>query len=144
MQKQAQRRILVVDDLPDYTDSCALMLRLWGYATQVCYDGAAVLETAHSFRPQVVLLDVGMPHMDGILVGKLLRAQPELANLVIIGISGHSGELYRQRAHLAGFDHYLVKPVCPEFLQDLLGRVVPARWKRKMPASLDRQLLALS
>jgi len=144
MQNQSRPRIMVVDDLADYTDSCTLMLSLWGYDTQGCYDGAATLETARFFRPQVVLLDVGMPHLDGFQVGKRLRAQPEGVNTVIIGISGHSGADYRQRAQLAGFDYYLVKPVCPESLQKLLGRVVPARLKRKKPETLDRQLMTIS
>jgi CheY-like chemotaxis protein len=144
MQNQCCPRILVVDDLMDYADSCALLLSLWGYDTSVCYYATTVLEAARSSRPQVVLLDIAMPRLDGFQLAQRLRSQPEFANTVLIGISGFSGESYRRRAQQVGFDYYLLKPVCPEYLQQLLGSVIPARLMFDRSAPLDRQLVAIS
>jgi len=124
MSKRNYSKILVVDDYKDATDSMALLLRLWGYDSTVCYDGASVLETALQYRPRVVLLDIGLPGVDGFRVAQLLRARPELENLVIIGISGYSGVNYRFRALAGGgFDHYRIKPVELDELKELLARI---------------------
>ena len=69
-------RILVVDDLADAADSMAMVLRIWGYDAEVSYDGAASLATAAAYRPQVVLMDLGLPVMDGLEVARLFLARP--------------------------------------------------------------------
>jgi CheY-like chemotaxis protein len=122
-------RALVVDDVADTADSMAMLLGLWGYRTKVCYGGVAALEAARSYRPQVVLLDVGMPGTDGFQVALGLRAMPGLECTVVLGISGHTGAACRDLGVAAGFDQYLIKPVDPVYLQGLLARAVPlGRW----------------
>ncbi len=114
-------RILVVENLADAADSMAILLRLWGHDTKVCYDGTAALGAALTYLPDVVLLDIGMPDLDGFSVARLLRARPEFASTSLIAITGYGGEAYRSRAQEAGFDHYLLKPVGLDHLQELLG-----------------------
>jgi len=123
MSERNRIRILVVDDLADATDSMTLLLGLWGYDAEGCYDGPSALKTAVTYRPHVVLLDVAMPRMDGFQVARRLRALLELANTVIIGISGYANESYSRRARAAGFDRFLVKPVEPCLLEELLNHV---------------------
>jgi DNA-binding response OmpR family regulator len=125
MSRQRRPRVLVVDHLADAADSLAMLLRLWEYAPAVCYDGPAALETASVFRPSVVLLDVGMPGMDGCQVARRLRERPGSAHVVIIGVTGYGDEAHRNQARLAGVDHYLLKPTDPDRLRALLGRVAP-------------------
>src|SRR5438105_8865 len=123
MSRTSDVRILVVDDSADTADSFAMLLGLWGYAAAVSYDGAAALETARIFQPGIVLLDIGMPGMDGFQVARQFRAQPDSANIVLIAVSGYADEAHHNRARLVGFDHYLVKPVDLDSLRALLGRV---------------------
>jgi two-component system, OmpR family, response regulator len=118
-------RLLVVDDVTDGADSMGLLLGLWGYSVAVCYDGKAALELARSYRPHAVLLDIGLPGMDGFQVALGLRGIPELADTLIIGITGHADETCRTLAGAAGFDHYLIKPEDPAHLRGLLARAVP-------------------
>src|SRR4051812_40974803 len=120
MKSEIRPCILVVEDLADAADSMAMLLELWGYAVEVCYNGATALETAGACQPRIVLLDVGMPHMDGFQVAQHLREQPGFGNTVIIGITGYGTAAYHRRAHLAGFDHFLLKPVDIDHLRALL------------------------
>jgi two-component system CheB/CheR fusion protein len=114
-------RVLVVDDCPDTTWSMALLLRLWGHDVSVAANGQAALSMAEVFRPQVVLLDIGLPVVDGLEVARRLRQQPDLFDVLILGISGFSQPEDTQRALEAGCDHYLIKPVEPDALRSLLA-----------------------
>jgi PAS domain S-box-containing protein len=116
----ASRRVLVVDDNRDAADSLTLLLRLLGADVQVVYDGTAALEAIHTFRPRVVLLDLGMPGMDGYEVAQRLR-QEEGQGITLIALTGWGQEEDRRRSQAAGFDYHLVKPVNPEALQTLLS-----------------------
>jgi len=136
--------ILIVDDVADAADSYAMLLGLWGYVVKVCYDGASALTIARTYRPNIVLLDIGMPGMDGFRVAQLLREQPELADTTIIGSTGHMSEAYRMRAREAGFDHYLLKPVDLDQLEALLCRCDPAQPIVKMPTRPRRLQEAMS
>jgi CheY-like chemotaxis protein len=128
MSKETGLRIVVVDDLADAANSLALLLALWGHDAKVCYSGAAALDTARTHQPEVVLLDVGLPRMDGFEVARRLREQPELASTTIIGISGYGDEASRTCARQAGFDHYLLKPIDLDYLNWLLhGAPSPRR-----------------
>src|SRR4051794_16615868 len=133
MGQKSRARILVVDDVVDVADSYALLLELWGYGVKVCYDGAKALEAAPAYRPRVVLLDIGLPGLDGFKVAQRLRDQPEFAGTVIIGCTGHTSEAYRARARECGFDHYLVKPVALDHLQALLRRAVRTQPRFALP-----------
>jgi CheY-like chemotaxis protein len=117
-------RILVVDDCRDNADSLAQLLTLWGYDAEACYGGAEALEVARTYRPDVVVLDVGMPGLDGFRVAPGLREMPGMAGTIIIGLTGYSGEACQVSARAAGFDYCLVKPVELSFLRELIGGVV--------------------
>jgi CheY-like chemotaxis protein len=116
-------KVLVVDDSVDAADSMALVLTLWGYGARACYDGAAALGAVADYRPDAVLLDIGMPEMDGFEVAERVREQRRSRSFVLIGLTGYGGEWYSARARGLGFDHYLLKPVEPKLLQGLLARI---------------------
>jgi PAS domain S-box-containing protein len=116
------RRILVVDDNEDAATSLARLLsRVYGHEVRVAHDGPEALGLAGEFRPEVVLLDIGMPGMDGYEVAKRMRDRGDLAGARIIALTGWGQEADRHRSREAGFDHHLVKPVDPEILSGLLA-----------------------
>jgi PAS domain S-box-containing protein len=120
-QKPRRRRILVVDDNLDAANSLARLLkRLFGQDVRVAHDGPAALESAAVFRPEIVLLDIGMPGMDGYEVAERLRREPALPALRIIALTGWGQQTDRLRSQAVGFDHHLVKPVDPDVLCRLL------------------------
>jgi two-component system, chemotaxis family, CheB/CheR fusion protein len=102
-------RVLVVDDYPDSADSTALLLRLYGYDVDVALDGKAALQQARVKPPDVVLLDISMPGMDGYEVARQLRAMFQ-TKVRLVAITAHGFEEDRKRCLGAGFDLYLVKP----------------------------------
>lgn len=116
----APRRILVVDDNRDSADSLGMLLEFLGARAQVVYDGPAALEAIHTYRPAVVLLDIGMPGMDGYEVARRVRREPEFGGIVLVALTGWGQEEDRLHSKTAGFDHHLVKPVAPDVLQALL------------------------
>lgn len=103
-------RVLVVDDNVDTVTTLAMLVQESGHEVQTAYDGSAVLEAALDFRPNVVLLDIGLPGLNGFEVAKRLRQQPALQNAVLVALTGYGRESDRQRSQEAGFDHHLVKP----------------------------------
>jgi PAS domain S-box-containing protein len=123
-----RHRILIVDDNPDAANSLArLLTRLWHQDVQVAHDGPAALAAAQAFRPDVILLDIGMPGMDGYEVAQRLRRQPEFATTLLVALTGWGQEEDRRRSQDAGIDHHLVKPADPEILREMLaGQAIPA------------------
>jgi two-component system CheB/CheR fusion protein len=116
-----RRRILVVDDNVDAARSLArLLTRLYGQDTRVAHDGPQALALAEEFRPDVVLLDIGMPGMDGHEVARRLRVLPEFNGGLIVALTGWGQESDRRRSDDAGIDYHLVKPANPETIVDLL------------------------
>ena len=113
------RRVLVVDDNRDSADTLAELVRIWGHDVRTANDGPAALECARRFRPQVVLLDVGLPGMDGYELARRLRAEG-LAGDVLVSVTGYGQDEDRRRAAEAGFDLHLTKPVDPAQLRALL------------------------
>lgn len=105
------RRILVVDDLPDNLESLAMLLRLSGHEVETAEDGATALECAERYQPEVMLLDIGMPGMDGYEVCRRLRAQPWGQDIRVVALTGWGQEEDRRSTREAGFDAHLVKPV---------------------------------
>lgn len=103
-------RVLVVDDNVDAAQSLALLLEESGHDVQTTYDGPTALEVALAFRPNVVLLDIGLPGLDGFEVAKRLRQDPDLKNIVLVAMTGYGQVTDKLRSHNAGFDHHLVKP----------------------------------
>jgi PAS domain S-box-containing protein len=120
-------RILVVDDNINAADSLATLLELSGHEVRVAYEGEAALLVAEAFKPQVVLLDIGMPGMDGYEVGRALRQKPQTRSALLVAITGWGAPEDLRRSKEAGFDHHLVKPVEPSALQRLLARRGAAR-----------------
>ncbi|MEN6624915.1 MAG: response regulator [Candidatus Sumerlaeia bacterium] len=114
------RRILVVDDVADSAESLADLLILWGHDIQTAHDGPTAIKVAHAFQPEVVLLDIAMPGMDGYEVARKLREMEECADALLVAMTGYGQEEDRNRALDAGFDRHLTKPVDLEELQKLL------------------------
>jgi PAS domain S-box-containing protein len=115
------RRILVVDDNVDAVESLALLLRLDGHDVQAVYDGPAALAAAAANPPQVAILDLGMPGMDGYEVARRLRALPGLKNVLLLALTGWAEANDRQRCYEAGFDGHLPKPVDWDALRQFLA-----------------------
>ncbi len=107
-------RVLVADDNADATDSLALLLQLAGCAVEVSYEGLAVGPTAERFRPDVCVLDVRMPGLDGWEVARRLRAGAGGAGLLLIAVTGVQGRVAADCSADAGFDHHILKPADPE------------------------------
>jgi two-component system CheB/CheR fusion protein len=121
----ATRRVLVVDDNVDAADSAAILLRLWGHEVQTVYDGLGVLQAVRDFRPDVILLDIGLPGMTGYEVAQQLRAQPGLESVVLAAMTGYGQDDDRRRSREAGFTHHLTKPLDPERLHALVASPPP-------------------
>jgi len=115
-------RVLIVDDNLDSARGLAKLLRRRDYDVRLAHDGPAALQAAREFSPRVVLLDIGLPGMDGYEVVQRLRAEPAGKEIAVIAISGYGQEADRRRSGEAGFDHHLVKPVDLENILDLLAR----------------------
>jgi len=114
------RRVLVVDDNQDAADTLALLLELMGHESRTAHDGLAALDAAEAFRPQVVLLDIGLPKMNGYDVCRKLREQPWGREAFLVALTGWGQVEDQRKASEAGFDRHLVKPVEESVLQKLL------------------------
>jgi two-component system CheB/CheR fusion protein len=115
--------ILIADDNRDLAWSLGLLLRLTGFDVEVVHDGRDVLRAARARRPDVILLDIGLPGIDGFQVAEQFRGDPVLKDVLIIAISGYGPEMFPGRSRRAGFDHHLVKPVEFPTILSLLGRL---------------------
>ena len=124
--KTAPARILVVDDNHDSADSLGLLLELVGNEVRVVHDGQTAVDVANEFKPRVVLLDIGLPTLNGYDAARKIREQPWGKQAVIIAVTGWGEDVDRQRSKQAGFDHHLVKPVDLDALTALLASLNPA------------------
>ncbi len=133
-------RILVVDDNQDAAQSLGVLLKRWGHTVELAYDGAAALEIARTFRPELVFLDIGMPKMNGYEVARRLKEDTRLASTRFIVLSGYGAEVDQMRSREAGFDHHLVKPVDPRKLPELITSVLNVRTglRGPEPSAADR------
>jgi two-component system, chemotaxis family, CheB/CheR fusion protein len=113
-------RVLVVEDNPNVARMATMMLELYGLDVRTLSHGRIVVETALTFRPHFILLDIGLPDIDGFQVARLLRQDAELKDSVIVAVSGHSPDMYPGESSMETFDHYLVKPVDFDSLVPLL------------------------
>ena len=120
LEAATRRRVLVVDDNTDHAESLAFLLRLMGHETRLAYDGEAALEVAAEFEPNVALIDIGLPRLNGYEVARRLRERPGLRNTVLVAQTGWGQESDRARSQEAGFDHHLIKPVAPEVLANII------------------------
>jgi CheY-like chemotaxis protein len=113
--------ILIADDNRHFADSLLRLLEVWSFQPLVAYDGPSAVETALTQAPDVILLDLGLPGLDGYSVARRLRRQPGLERTLLVAVTGFAREADRQRSLEAGFDHFLVKPVALEELRRLLA-----------------------
>jgi CheY-like chemotaxis protein len=109
-------RILVVDDNPDVVDSLAMVLRTMGNNVRTAKDGEEAVRAAGEFRPDVALLDIGMPKMNGYEAARTIRQQPWGRDVILVAVTGWGQDEVRRRSKDAGFDHHLVKPLDPNAL----------------------------
>jgi CheY-like chemotaxis protein len=117
----ASRRILVVDDNPDGVETLSRLLRLMGNEVRTAHDGQEALEAAEAFRPDVAVLDIGLPTIDGYEAARRMREQPWGRDMILVALTGWGQEEDRRRAQEAGFDHHLVKPVNAKTLREALA-----------------------
>ncbi|MGQ0701681.1 MAG: hybrid sensor histidine kinase/response regulator [Gemmatimonadales bacterium] len=120
-------RILIVDDNRDAADSLGALLRVQGHSIQVAYDSRAAIEAGPVFEPQAILLDIGLPGLNGYETAQQVRQQPWGRDLLLIAVTGWGQEDAKRRSWEAGFDSHLVKPVDPDVLVDLLGTLAEGR-----------------
>jgi len=111
----------------DAADTVAMLLQSHGHDAYTAYDGAAALEAASSYRPDAVLLDIGLPKMNGYQVAKRIRQNPVLARTILIAMTGYGQTQDQRRSREAGFDAHLVKPVDFSSVERVLAELVAAR-----------------
>lgn len=114
------RKVLVVDDNVDGAEMLAMLLNILGHETRVAHSGPAALVEAKQYRPDLVLLDLGLPEIDGLAVCRTLRADRAFDSTTMVALTGWGSEEDRARTSEAGFDHHLVKPVDSTALEKLL------------------------
>lgn len=114
--------VLIADDNRDLATGLSLLLKLFGFDVETVHDGHDALRAARARRPHVVLLDIGLPGLDGFQVAEQMRADAGLKTVLIIAISGHSPDMFPERSRRAGFDHHLVKPVSIKTLLPLMKK----------------------
>lgn len=119
-------RVLVVDDNTDAARMSAMLLRTWGHEVRTADDGPAALDRAAGFRPDVILLDIGLPDMDGYEVARHVRQNPLHSDVRLVAVTGYGQDSDRRRSEEAGFDVHLVKPVEATDLKELLAGIHPA------------------
>ena len=122
--------ILVVDDSHDSANILCSVFGANGYEAHVAYDGDTAFEIAKAHLPDIILLDLGMPEMDGVHLARFFREDEQLMDKVLIAVTGYADDMHRQQCDAAGFDYVLPKPVAWNDLQSTIDRL----WaKRKMP-----------
>jgi CheY-like chemotaxis protein len=118
----ASRRVLIVDDNQDAAEMLGVMMTAWGQDPKIAHDGLAALEAGAAFEPEIVLLDIGLPRLDGHETARRMRAQTWGRRALLIALTGWGQDVDVARSRDAGFDHHLVKPVDPRVLKDLIRR----------------------
>jgi PAS domain S-box-containing protein len=119
------RRVLVVDDNVDAAESIALLVRHWGHEVRLAFNGPEALTAAEVFHPEIIVLDIGLPGLNGYEVARQLRQQPRFAQTLLAAVTGYGQEEDQLRSVQAGFDHHLTKPVDPEALQRIIVGPAP-------------------
>lgn len=119
-------RVLLVDDNLDGAQSLARLLSRWGHEVRLAHDGAGAIDAIDAFAPEVLLLDIGLPLMDGYEVARRIRREPRFDGVQIFALTGYGQDADRERALRAGFNLHLVKPIDPDRLRSLLAEIRPA------------------
>ena len=116
-------RVLVVDDNVDATKTLELLLEASGHDVRTAHNGPTALEIAVKFRPDIVLLDIGLPDIDGYEVARRLRQHSDLSGVVLVAMTGYGNETDKLRSHDAGFNHHLIKPADFGKVKEILASV---------------------
>jgi PAS domain S-box-containing protein len=119
--KRGERRVLIVDDNVDAAESIAMLLQASGFSVRCVYDGMSALSVAGAYKPDVIVLDIGLPDISGYEVSKRLRSQPDFEHTPIVAVTGYGQPSDHRRSLEAGIDHHMTKPVDPHALQVLLA-----------------------
>lgn len=122
--KASDQRVLIVDDNQDAADMLAEALSMYGMSARIASDGPSALSLARDFQPQIALLDIGLPVMDGYELAGRLRALPGLSGVRLVAITGYGQDADRARSLQAGFDEHLVKPVEIHAVVPVLDRLL--------------------
>ena len=117
-----RRSVLIADDNKDAADSLAMLLRMEGHEVTVAYDGGQALSAIEALRPEVAVLDIGMPELDGYEVARKVRNSPASSSVTLVAVTGWGQALDKARATEAGFDHHFTKPIEVEVLARMLCR----------------------
>jgi two-component system OmpR family response regulator len=120
---ETRQRVLLVDDNADSTEPLSLLLQAKGHDTRVAVEGQEAILVADDFNPTCVVLDLGLPGIDGYEVARRLRERPYGAELTLVALTGWAGKDVREKAAAAGFDYHLVKPVNWEELEHIVTAV---------------------
>jgi two-component system OmpR family response regulator len=131
-------RVLCVDDNHDAADTLGVLLELVGFEARVCYDGQSALAEADRYRPDACILDLSMPGMDGIEVGRRLRERDWGRTLPLVALTALGDDESRNQTTRAGFDLHLTKPVDPDRLANVLADIVILRAEHWSPAPTRR------
>jgi PAS domain S-box-containing protein len=123
--RERHLRVLAVDDNVDTVTTMSMLLTAYGHCVRTAHDGRAAIQVALEFLPDVVLLDIGLPELNGFEVAERLRQEPTLAHVVLVAMTGYGKDSDRHRAMQAGFDHHMVKPVSFDEMAKLLASVGP-------------------
>jgi CheY-like chemotaxis protein len=116
-------RVLVVDDHVDNAESLSMLVQVMGHEVATAFDGPEAVEVAEQFRPDLVLLDIGLPTLDGFEVAERLRAGEHGDKMFLVAITGWTRDEERERARAAGFDEHMTKPIDPARLEALIASV---------------------
>lgn len=137
-------RVYIVDDDRDTTECMRLLLQIWGHDVHVANDGALAIEQAPRINPDLMLVDLAMPRVDGLEVARRVRECHELDHMSLVAVSGYADLQHREMALAAGFDECLVKPVPPEHILALLERVRKRVAETKRLTAQAAEAVALS
>jgi DNA-binding response OmpR family regulator len=122
---RAGTRVLIVDDNQDQADSLGLLARLWGHDVEEAFDGKVALDKAHTFRPKVIAIDLGLPGVSGLDLAKTLRHEAGFQDVMLVAMTGFTN--LEDPCREAGFDHYLLKPFNPDSFKAILATASSAR-----------------
>ena len=117
------KRVLIAEDNVDAAESLQMWLQMSGHEVHTATDGPSALAAAESLRPDIVLLDLGMPRMDGYEVARHIREAPWGKDMVLVALTGWGDDEDRRRTAAAGFDHHLTKPVPPDEIEELIRSI---------------------
>jgi two-component system OmpR family response regulator len=114
------RRVLLVDDSVDAAEAMSMLLETLGHEVRTMHDGPSALAMVDEFAPDVVILDIGLPGMNGFEIARELRTREATRNVLMIALTGYGDASDRRQAHEAGFDHHLVKPVSFTTIENMI------------------------